>query len=270
MKNLISNLFLCHLILFPIGLFAQRTIDLIDSLHLEPYSFAFHPDGHALIAEYSRDNDMEYLVFLIQRENEIIIDTLPVEDVNQATFSKGGDFILYNFFDRISWESFTVKRAFNSPENIGPPTYVSPQLGLDNMSYYFMDEDESIYFFTYAENDPSMTGLFYSAFENGRYQQIQQIFANRDNVVAYSPLLLQKDLMLFPQHGIINEEPNGMYYAIKQENKWSEPIKLDGLPFCHNMAYYDENTVAFLADQDSKFHLIPKSDIMNMINQKNK
>ncbi|MEM8585298.1 MAG: hypothetical protein AAGF87_13550 [Bacteroidota bacterium] len=247
--------------------FGQSINQVLDSLGLEPYTVSFHPAGFVLIAEYSRDTDESFLILVHQNPSQTSIDTLQVSGVNQAVYSKYGTYVLYNSVDPLSSETYTIKRRFYPSGQFGFPVYVSQQLFLDNMGYYSMDGNETLYFYTHQEGDPSKSGMFLSHFENGRYQPPELIIADRDNAVAYSPQILQKDTLIFAQHGVVDQTPNGVYYAFKDGDSWSEPVRLADLPFSHIITYYDEKTLAFLLDQHSRIALFTKKEILQMINQ---
>ncbi|MEO0626621.1 MAG: hypothetical protein AAFY91_06505 [Bacteroidota bacterium] len=249
------------------SVWGQPINQILDSLALEPYTVSFHPAGFVLIAEYSRDTDEQVLILVDQNSSQTSIDTLQISGVNQAIFSKDGDYVLYNAVDPLSNEIYTIKRRFSPTGQFGFPTYVSQQLLLDNMGYYSMDGDETLYFYTHREGDPSRSGLFLSQFENGYYRSPELILANRENAVAYSPQILRKDTLIFTQHGIVDQTPNGIYYAFKHGDIWSAPIRLADLPFSHAITYYDEETLAFLLDKNSRIALFTKGEILQMINQ---
>lgn len=210
------------------------------------------------------------MYMISQNEQGWQLDTLPVDDPNRAAFSKGGEYIIYNTFDPLSREQYTIKRKFDGKDKFGSPFYLSQQLMLDNMYYYFMDEEENFYYYTFVRKDRSQGGLFLSAFENGRYQKPQQIYPDRENAVAYTPLILDEETMLFTQHGIKDNSTNGTYFALKEGEKWSDPILLEEIPFSNVITYYDEDTVAFLLAETARVKLYPKAELLALIkNQSN-
>lgn len=259
------------LILFIIlntSLYAQEEVNhLLDSLKLRPMTISFHPEGDILISTaYNRSDKTQYLLLITNPEGKLNIDTLSTSRPNRSAFSEDGEYLIHNFRDDVSGDFYTVKRKYDGPENIGAPYYLSERLFVDNMYYYFMDGNQDFYYYTYVRENRSEGGLLYSKFENGRYQKPQMIHPDRENAVAYSPLLLNDNTMIFAQHGVKDETYQGIHFSIKNDKgQWSEPKVIEEIPMSNVITYYNENEISFLVAETARLKLYKKEDIMEMI-----
>jgi hypothetical protein len=248
--------------------YSQSNINqLLDSLGINPITISFHPKGDILIStDLNREDMTQYLLLISHISDTMSIDTLKCDRPNRSAFSKNGEFLIYNFNDPISDKFYTVKRKYDGPKNIGDPFYISEHLFADNMYYYFMDENEDFYYYTYVQKNRSQGGLLYSKFENGRYQKPQMIHPDRENAVAYSPVILNEETMIFAQHGIKDNTYRGVHYSIKNKNgEWSDPILLDEIPMSNVITFFDENTVAFLVAKNARVKFYDKAYLLDLI-----
>jgi hypothetical protein len=251
--------------------YAQEEVNrLLDSLKIIPTTISFHPEGDILISTaYNRSDKSQHLLLITNPEGKVNIDTLSTSRPNRSAFSEDGEYLIHNFRDDVSGDFYTVKRKYDGPENIGAPYYLSERLFVDNMYYYFMDDDQDFYYYTYVRGNRSLGGLLYSKFENGRYQKPQMIHPDRENAVAYSPLLLNDNTMIFAQHGVKDETNQGIHYSIKNDKEqWSEPEVLEEIPMSNVITYYNENEISFLVTETARLKLYKKEDIMQMIKEK--
>ena len=252
---------------------AQEQINsLLDSLNINPITISFHPEGDILISTaYNRSDKSQYLLLITKPEGKVNIDTLSTSRPNRSAFSSDGEYLVHNFQDEVSVEFYTVKRKYDGPQNIGVPYYLSERLFVDNMYYYFMDDHQDFYYYTYNRENRSDGGLLYAKFENGEYQKPQMIYPDRENAVAYSPLLLDDKTMIFTQHGVSDDTFEGIHFSLKnKEGKWSDPVMLEVIPMSNVITSYDKNTVAFLVAKTGRLRFYDKSKIMFMINQNKK
>jgi len=249
---------------------AQDINQLLDSLKISVTTISFHPKGDILISTgYNREEKSQYLLLISDKQGLLSIDTLQADRPNRSAFSKEGEYIVYNFRDPISKEFYTVKRKYNGPGDIGSPFYISERLFTDNMYYYFMDENEDFYYYTYVRENRSEGGLLYSKFENGKYQKPQIIHPDRENAVAYSPLLLDDNTMIFAQHGIKDDTYRGVHFSKKNDKgKWSEPILLESIPMSDVITYYTDEKVAFLVAETYTLKFYDKSHLLSLIDDK--
>lgn len=81
---------------------AQDINRLLDSLKIRVTTISFHPDGDILISTgLNRDDMSQYLILLTENDGKLKIDTLRAIRPNRSAFSKGGEYIVYNFKDPI-------------------------------------------------------------------------------------------------------------------------------------------------------------------------
>jgi hypothetical protein len=265
-----KNILLISFIILNTSLCAQEEVNrLLDSLHIIPTTISFHPEGDILIStSWSREKP-QYLLVITQAEGMTKIDTLSSNRPNRSVFSRDGEYLVHNFLDEVSDKFYTAKRKYNSPDDIGVPVLISEALFVDNMYYYYMHDNQDIYYYTYVRENRSLGGLLYSKFENDRYQKPQMIHPDRENAVAYSPLLLNDNTMIFAQHGVKDENYQGIHYSIKNDKgQWSEPEVLEEIPMSNVITYYNENEISFLVAETARLELYKKKEIMEMIKEK--
>jgi len=244
----------------------QRVNHLLDSLEIVPTTISFHPRGDILISTSWSKEEPQYLLLISQAEGKVKIDTLSSQRPNRSVFSTNGEYLIHNYQDEVSGNFHTAKRKYNAPDDIGPPVLISKELFADNMYYYFMDENQDFYYYTFVRENRSEGGLLYSKFENGYYQKPEMIHPDRDNAVAYSPLLLDEKTMIFAQHGIEDDTYRGVHYSLKdQAGQWSEPKLLSEIPMSDVITFYKQDTVAFLVAKDYRLKFLSKSTIKEMI-----
>ena len=249
---------------------AQEQINsLLDSLNINPITISFHPEGDILISTaYNRSDKSQYLLLITKPEGKVNIDTLSTSRPNRSAFSSDGEYLVHNFQDEVSVEFYTVKRKYDGPQNIGAPYYLSERLFVDNMYYYFMDDHQDFYYYTYNGENRAEGGLLYSKFENGDYQKPQVIHPDRENAVAYSPLLLNDKTMIFAQHGVTDDTYEGIHFSLKNEDgKWSKPIKLKEIPMSNVISYYNQDKIAFLVAKTGRLRFFDKDQIISMIKE---
>lgn len=262
---------LISFIILNTSLYAQEEVNhLLDSLKIIPTTISFHPKGDILISTaYDRSDKSQYLLLITKPEGKVNIDTLSSSRPNRSAFSEDGEYLIHNFRDEVSGDFFTVKRKYDGPENIGAPYYLSERLFVDNMYYYFMDARQNFYYYTYDRENRGDGGLLYSKFENGRYQKPQIIHPDRENAVAYSPLLLDDETMIFGQHGVKDNSTNGIYFSRKnKEHQWSRPQLLKAIPMSDVITYYGKNKIAFLVAETYRLKFYDKDEIVNLIQTK--
>jgi len=261
------------LILFIIlstSIYAQEEVNqILDSLKIIPTTISFHPEGDILISTSWSKEKPQYLLVITRPEGNIKIDTLSAQRPNRSIFSKDGEYLVHNYRDEISGKFYTAKRKYNSPDDIGAPVLISEKLFVDNMYYYYMHDNQDFYYYTYVRKNRSEGGLLYSKFENGRYQKPQMIHPDRDNAVAYSPLLLNDNTMIFAQHGVKDDTNQGIHYSIKNDKgTWSAPKVLEEIPMSNVITHYNENEISFLVAKTARLKFYEKKEIMNMIKEK--
>ena len=265
MKN---TIILCLFLVFAMTSKAQQNINaMLDLLKIAPITISFHPEGDILISTaYNRSDKSQYLLLITKPDGTLNIDTLSTSRPNRSAFSKNGEYLIHNFLDEVSSEFYTVKRKYDGPDNIGAPYYLSERLFVDNMYYYFMDDNQDFYYYTYNRENWSEGGLLYSKFENGEYQKPQMIYPDRENAVAYSPLLLNNKTMIFTQHGVKDNSTDGVYFSIKDNNDhWSAPQLLDDIPISNVITYYTKDNIAFLIAKTYRLKFYDKAEILNMM-----
>jgi|GEM_PF-6708436 len=252
---------------------AQEQINsLLDSLNINPITISFHPKGDILIStSYNQSDKSQYLLLITNREKDIRIDTLSSSRPNRSVFSSDGEYLVHNVLDDVSNNFYTLKRKYNGPDDIGAPYNLSERLFVDNMYYYFMDEKQDFYYYTYNRENRAEGGLLYAKFENGDYQKPQVIHPDRENAVAYSPLLLDADTMIFAQHGVEDDSFEGIHFSLKnEEGQWSKPVMLNDIPMSNVISHYDQDKIAFLVAKTSKLKFFDKDEILSMIKQNEK
>ncbi|SHE99928.1 hypothetical protein SAMN05444278_11212 [Psychroflexus salarius] len=265
-----KTILLILLIILNTSLCAQEEVNrLLDSLKIIPTTISFHPEGDILIStSWSREKP-QYLMVITKPEGKINIDTLSSQRPNRSVFFKDGAYLVHNYRDEVSGKFYTAKRKYNSPDDIGAPVLISEALFVDNMYYYFMDDNQDFYYYTYVRENRAEGGLLYSKFENGRYQKPQMIHPDRKNAVAYSPLLLNDKTMIFAQHGVKDDTNQGIHFSIKNdEGQWSAPEVLEEIPMSNVITYYNENEISFLVAKTARLKLYQKKYIMEMIKEK--
>ena len=253
--------------------FAQDKVNkILDSLNINPITISFHPKGDILIStSYNQSDKSQYLLLITDREKEIRIDTLSSSRPNRSVFSSDGEYLVHNVLDDVSDNFYTLKRKYNGPDDIGAPYNLSERLFVDIMYYYFMDEKQDFYYYTYNGKNRAEGGLLYAKFENGDYQKPKSIHPDRENAVAYSPLLLDDDTMIFAQHGVEDDTFEGIHFSLKNEDgKWSKPVKLKEIPMSNVISYYDQDKIAFLVAKTSRLKFFDKDEILSMIKQNEK
>lgn len=264
-------LFLLLFLTTYLNVYSQEKINgILDSLNISISTISFHPEGDILISTGLNQKDMsQYLLVITKSEGTIQIDTLASQRPNRSAFSQDGEYLIHNYLDEVSDEFYTVKRKYDNPNNIGAPFYLSESLFTDNMYYYFMDAHQNFYYYTFVRENRSEGGLLLSKFENGKYQKPEILFPDRENAVAYSPLLLDDKTMVFAQHGIIDDTFRGIHYSLKDDSgEWSEPKLLSEIPMSNVITYYDKETVAFLVAKNNRIQFYDKANLLSIIQKR--
>jgi len=240
----------------------------LEEYNIRVTTISFHPNGECLISTGLNRNDRSQYLLLLKDWNtdSVQIDTLEDRRPNRSAFSEDGSYLYYNITDPISEEgSYTIRRSY-SKGKFGHPEYISLDLKAPTMYYYWIDDDQSIYYYIWFGRDSEIpNGLYYSAEKNGKYSDRELILPDRENAVAFSPLLLNDDLMIFFQHGKKDNSTNGAYYSKRADGKWGKPIRIEELPYGASFTYDGPDKIAFI-DNDGVVKEVQKNQLILLIN----
>ncbi|MEM9896072.1 MAG: hypothetical protein AAF789_06855 [Bacteroidota bacterium] len=229
-------------------------------------TLSFHLDGSCLISPDENPSDGSRHLLLIKNwgndGGDANIDTLDDRDPGYSTFSKDGKSIVYSIKDE-NTISHTLKRTFHNGR-FGQADTLNAFIGVPNMLYYSMDSVETIYFYVWF-GEGQENGLYFSTKSiDGTYMPKQLIFADDQDMVPFSPLILDSRTMVFFQHGILDDSNNGAYYSRFQAGSWSSPKLIEELPYGASFSYGPRDQVVFI-DNDGKVLEIDKEALLELL-----
>ncbi|HKK75661.1 MAG TPA: hypothetical protein VJ953_11360 [Saprospiraceae bacterium] len=103
---------------------AQVINDFLDQYGINPVTISFHPSGDALVSTSLDQSDLsQYLLLISKEQGTFRVDTLETSRPNRSAFSRGGEYLVYNYFDPVSGDFYTAKRKYDGVEDIGPPIF---------------------------------------------------------------------------------------------------------------------------------------------------
>jgi len=214
----------------------------------------------------SSDGENPYLLIRIDdaETTEAEIDTLDYGYyLNISKLSNDGDELLYGFLDTLKTERNTYLRTYEGG-TFSEPVDFREKTGLNALTYFMIDEPGNVYFYTY-DLDPK--GIYKLEKTVDGYGEPMLLISNRPNHVPFSPLLIDETTMLLAQHGQDDNSVNGIYVSKKENNRWSTPVKLEGLPYGWSLGFGEENSVIYLIAETRKVKMIPMPELEERIDE---
>lgn len=225
---------------------AQNINSILESNDIHPQMISYHPSGDWLISSKVNNGSKFQLIRIRDYQTkELQIDTLYFGYYqNISKLSNDGDEFLYSFLDTLQQkpERKTYLREYKNGR-FGEPIDFKLETGLNALTYYMIEDNGDVYFYTY---DLSPKGIYkLKKLEKG-YSEPKLLIANRPNYVPFSPLLIDKNTMIMAQHGKEDKSVNGIYASRYNDGKWRLPKKLDGLPYGWSLGFGKEDNIIYL------------------------
>lgn len=256
-------LFQC--LLFLVSIMQAQTInDYLDQYRIVPQMISQHPDGEWLLSASSKETKPQLLRLSPINETEANIDTLNFGYyLNVSKLSNDGDHLLYGFADTIQDVRKTYMRKYDNGQ-FSEPIDFREKTGLKALTYFMLDKDNNVYFYTYAK-DPKGLYRIMKVDEN-RYGKAELLLPNRSNYVPFSPLILDDQTMLLAQHGVDDQSVNGIYVSQKTDGVWQTPKKIEDWPYGWSLGFDKDGNIIYLNAQTRRVESFNKSTVWNTIN----
>jgi len=241
--------------------------ELLNLYDLNPQMISYHPDGEWLISTQSSGKNKSVLIHLKLNSGGDLVDMDTLNYgyyINISKLANDGDHLIYSFLDTLSQNRKTYKRSYIDGK-FSEPVDIKAMSGIPTLTYFMMDSNEDIYYYTY-DQDPN--GIYLTRFINGEYQAPEILIPNRPNHVPFSPFLLDESTMILAQHGVEDKSVNGIYVSHRHNGNWQEPIKLDGLPYGWSIGIAPEsNEILYLTSAEKRVEFIDLKDLKKKINK---
>jgi len=226
--------------------YAQAINSVMKKYGIVPQMVSYHPDDEWFISSKSDDGN-KFILLQIRdyQTSKPKIDTLDFGYyLNISKLSNDGDELLYGFLDTLSAEPTrrTYLRKYSNG-SFSEPTDLRKKTGFGALTYFMLNDTGDIYFYTY---DLQPKGLYKIEKKADQYSEPKLLIANRPNYVPFSPIMLDEKTMLLAQHGQEDKRVNGIYVSKKDNDQWSTPVKLEGLPYGWSLGYGKGDTIVYL------------------------
>ena len=243
---------------------AQSINDYLDQYQIIPQMISQHPDGEWLISASSKESKPQLLRLSPINETEANIDTLNFGYyLNVSKLSNDGDHLLYGFADTIQDVRKTYMRKYENGQ-FSKPIDFREKTGLKSLTYFMLDEDENVYFYSYTKKPKGLYRIMKA--DEDRYNEAELLLPNKPNYVPFSPLLLDEQTMLLAQHGVDDQSVNGIYVSQKTDGKWQTPKKIEGWPYGWSLGFDKDGNIIYLNAQTRRIESFSKSMVWNTIN----
>ncbi len=215
--------------------FAQDINDYLDQYDITPNMISQHPDGEWFVSGSLKDSTPQLLKLTPTEDKQLQLDTLDYGFYqNISKLSNDGDHLLYAFADTIQDVRKTYLRTYKDGK-LGKPLDFRKMTRLKALTYFMVDDNENVYFYTYAREPKGLYKI--SKQDENAYGEAELLIPNRPNLVPFSPLLLDEKTMLLAQHGQDDQNVNGIYCSVAKDGEWQEPIKIERLPYGWSLGF---------------------------------
>jgi hypothetical protein len=206
-----------------------------------------HPDGEWFISGSLKGSTPQLLKLSPTNDNQLKLDTLDYGFYqNISKLSNDGDHLFYAFADTIQDVRKTYLRSYKDGK-LGKPRDFRKMTGLKALTYFMVDKNENVYFYTYAKDPKGLYRIMKT--DEDCYGKAELLFSNRSNYVPFSPLLLNEKTMLLAQHGVDDQSVNGIYVSQKTAGKWQTPVKIKDWPYGWSLGFDKNGDIIYINAQ---------------------
>ncbi|TKS55720.1 hypothetical protein [Mesohalobacter halotolerans] len=226
---------------------AQNINNYLDQYQIIPQMISQHPNGEWFISANSKGTTPQLFKLTPINEEEAKIDTLDYGFyLNISKLSNDGDHLLYAFADTIQDVRKTYLRTYENGQ-FSEPVDFRKMTGLKALTYFMVDKNENVYFYTYAKDPKGLYRIMKT--DEDRYGKAELLLPNRSNYVPFSPLLLDEKTMLLAQHGVDDQSVNGIYVSQKTAGKWQTPVKIEDWPYGWSLGFDKNGDIIYINAQ---------------------
>lgn len=236
----------------------------LDKYKLYPNMISQHPDGEWFLSTKPVKSGTPELVKITPVSlTEAKIDTLDYGFyLNISKLSNDGDHLLYAFADTIQDVRKTYMRPYKNGE-LGKPTDFRALTGLESLTYFMVDKDENVYFYSYSKQPKGIYRVMKQ--EGGSYSEAELIIPKRPDLVPFSPLLLDEKTMLMAIHGEEDKSTQGIYVSWKTKDNWQKPVKLKYWPYGWSLGFDQDGNIIYLNAKTRRIESFDKKATMTTI-----
>jgi hypothetical protein len=127
---------------------------------------------------------------------------------------------------------------------LGEPTDFRALTGLESLTYFMIDKDDNVYFYSYSKQPKGIYRVMKQ--EDGSYSEAELIISKRPDLVPFSPLLLDENTMLMAIHGEEDKSTNGIYVSRKTKDNWQKPVKLKDWPYGWSLGFDKDKNIIYI------------------------
>ena len=224
---------------------SQDINNYLDKYKLYPNMISQHPDSEWFLSTKPVKSGTPELVKITPiSPTEAKIDTLDYGFyLNISKLSNDGDHLLYAFADTIQDVRKTYMRPYKNGE-LGEPTDFRALTGLESLTYFMIDKDDNVYFYSYSKQPKGIYRVMKQ--EDGSYSEAELIIPKRPDLVPFSPLLLDENTMLMAIHGEEDKSTKGIYVSRKTKVGWQKPVKLKDWPYGWSLGFDKDKNIIYI------------------------
>ena len=245
---------------------SQNINTYLDKYKLYPNMISQHPDGEWFLSTKPIESGTPELVKITPvSRTEAKIDTLDYGFyLNISKLSNDGDHLLYAFADTIQDVRKTYMRPYKNGE-LGEPTDFRAFTGLESLTYFMIDKDDNVYFYSYSKSPKGIYRVLKQ--EDGKYSEAELLIPKRPDLVPFSPLFLDDETMLMAIHGEEDQSTNGIYVSIKKNNTWKKPVKMEDMPYGWSLGFDKNGHVIYINAKTRRIERYSQNTIRKAIDK---
>ena len=244
---------------------AQNINNYLDQYQIIPQMISQHPDGEWFVSGSLKGSTPQLLKLTPTDDKQLQLDTLNYGFYqNISKLSNDGDHLLYAFADTIQDVRKTYLRSYKNGK-LGKSRDFRKMTGLKALTYFMVDKNENVYFYTYAREPKGLYRVMKEGQNN--YSVAELLIPNRPNLVPFSPLLLDENTMLLAQHGKEDKSVNGIYVSRKIDNQWQTPVKIEGWPYGWSLGFDKDGDIIYINAKTKKIEYYNLEEIKQTINE---
>ncbi|WP_143185687.1 hypothetical protein [Psychroflexus salarius] len=245
---------------------SQNINTYLDKYKLYPNMISQHSDGEWFLSTKPIESGTPELVKITPvSRTEAKIDTLDYGFyLNISKLSNDGDHLLYAFADTIQDVRKTYMRPYKNGE-LGEPTDFRAFTGLESLTYFMVDKDDNVYFYSYSKSPKGIYLVLKQ--KDGKYSEAKLLIPKRPDLVPFSPLLLDKSTMLMAMHGEDDQSTNGIYVSKKTDNTWAKPIKIEDMPYGWSLGFDSDGNLIYINAKTRRIERYSQNTIRKAIDK---
>jgi len=245
--------------------FAQDINTYLDKYDITPNMISQHPDGEWFISGSLKGSTPQLLKLTPTDDKQLQLDRLDYGFYqNISKLSNDGDHLLYAFADTIQDKRKTYLRSYKDGK-LGKPMDFRKMTGLKALTYFMVDKNENVYFYTYAKDPKGLYRIMKT--DEDRYGKAELLLPNRSNYVPFSPLFIDENTMLLAQHGQDDQSVNGIYFSVEKDGEWQEPIKINDLPYGWSLGFDKSGDLIYINAKTKRIEHYNFEEIKHTINE---